>query len=105
MCLRSGMHAICCETGRKLGEQFAEAARLYAEAVAELTSNHADVSWDEYVRLRKAVEETQKHSEALGTAYEEHVESHRRGREAFRTPASEATRKDQTGSDRDSHVN
>jgi hypothetical protein len=57
------MNALCCETGRKLGEQFAEAARLYAEAVVVLTSHHAHVSWDEYIRLREAVEETQNHSE------------------------------------------
>jgi hypothetical protein len=97
------MNAICCETGRKLGAQFAEAARLYAEAVVVFTSNHANVSWDEYIRLRAAVEEAQRRSEALGIAYEEHVESHRRRGETFfsRTEPSEATLTGRTGSDRD----
>jgi hypothetical protein len=47
------MHAICCDTGRKLGEQFTEAARLYAETVVVLTSHHAKVTWNEYIRLRQ----------------------------------------------------
>jgi hypothetical protein len=93
------MNPICCDTGRKLGEQFAEAARLYAETVVVLTSCHANVSWNEYLRLRAAVEEAQKRSEALAIAYEEHVESHRRRGETFfsQTEPSEATRKGQPG--------
>ena len=99
------MHAICCETGRKLGEQFAEAARLYAEAVVVLTSHHANVSCDKYIQLRAAVEEARKRSESLGIAYEEHVESHRRGGETFRTGPAKATHKGPPGSDKDPHVN
>ena len=98
------MHAICCETGRKLGEQFSEAARLYAEAVVVFTSNHANVPWEEYVRLRAAVEEAQKRSIGLGIAYEEHVESHRSRAETFRTKPETAL-KDRPGSDRDPRVN
>jgi hypothetical protein len=102
------MNAICCETARKLGEQYAEGARLYAESVVVLTSNHATVSQDEYMRLREAAEEARKRSEALGIAYEQHVESHRRRGETSRTRPSEVTLKGRTecpGSDRDPHPN
>jgi hypothetical protein len=96
------MKLICCDIARKLAEQFAEAARLYAETVVVLTSHHANVPWNEYIRLHAAVEEAQKRSEALGIAYEEHVESHRRKGETFsRTEPSETTRKGWTKSDRD----
>jgi hypothetical protein len=45
------------EMKRRLGEQFATAARLYAEAVAVFTGSPLTVSQDEYHRLRKAAEE------------------------------------------------
>jgi hypothetical protein len=101
------MKVICCETARKLGEQYAEGARLYAESVVVLTSNHATVSQDEYIRLREAAEKARQRSEALGIAYEEHVESHRRGGETSRIGPAEATLEGRTegpGSVRDPHV-
>jgi hypothetical protein len=99
------MKAICCEIGRGLGEKFVAATRLYAEAVMVLTSHHANVSWNEYIRLRTAVEQAQKRSEALGIAYDEHLESHRRRRGRPRIGPSEATLKGRPGSDRDPYVN
>jgi hypothetical protein len=94
------MKLICCDTGRKLAEQFAEAARVYAESVVALTSHHADVSWNEYIRLHEAVEEARKR---FGIAYEEHVgsSSAQKGVAFSRTEASEATRKGRAGLDRD----
>ena len=65
------------EIGRKLGEQFAAAARLYAEAVSIFTSSSLAVSRDECNRLRKIAEEAQGRAEAMGIAFEEHLESHR----------------------------
>ena len=73
----------CCETRRKLSEQFATAARLYAEAVAAFSSTPLTVSQDEYNRLRKAADEARERAEAIGTAFEEHVESHRCPGETF----------------------
>src|SRR5262245_25575770 len=68
--------AICCERRRQLSEQFATAARLYAEAVVLLTLNHSRMSQNDYERLREAAEEARQHSEAMGIAFEEHVEWH-----------------------------
>ena len=45
------------ELWRKLSEQFATAARLYAEAVAAFTISPFTAPRDEYNRLRKAAEE------------------------------------------------
>ena len=67
------------EIWRTLSEQFATAARLYAEAVAAFSSTPLTVSQDEYNRLRKAAEEAQGRSEAMGMAFEKHVELHQRG--------------------------
>jgi hypothetical protein len=72
----------CCNIRRKLSEQFATAARLYAEAVVVFSSTSLTVSQDEYNRLRKATEEVRGRAEAIGIAFEEHVESHRCGCEA-----------------------
>lgn len=66
----------CCEIRRKLADQFATAARLYAEAVVAFTSPPT-ISLDEYKRLRKAAEEARKRAETIEVAYEEHVASHR----------------------------
>jgi hypothetical protein len=73
----------CCEIRRKLAEQFATAARLYDEAVAAFSSTPFTVSQGEYNRLRKVAEEAQGRAEAIGGAFEEHVESHRCQGEAF----------------------
>ena len=69
---------ILSERRRKLAEQFAIAARLYAEAVASLTSDNA-LSPTEYDRLYKAAEDARCHSEQMRRAFEEHVASHRCG--------------------------
>src|SRR5580765_6099796 len=54
------------EIGRKLGEQFASTARLYAEAVSVFTSRSLTVSRDECNRLRKVAEEAQRLAEGMG---------------------------------------
>ena len=64
-----------CETRRRLSEEFATAARLYAEAVIEYTRS-ARVSKPEYQRLRQAAEAAQRHSEEGRIAFEEHVSLH-----------------------------
>ena len=71
------------EMKRKLSEQFATAARLYAEAVAVFTGSPLTVSQDEYHRLRKAAEAARGHAEAIGAAFEEHLESQWRKGEPF----------------------
>lgn len=75
----------CCKTGQQLAEQFATAARLYAEVVVLLTSSRKTLSQAEYDRLCRAVEDAQQRSEAMGIAYEEHVASHRRREQATGT--------------------
>jgi hypothetical protein len=66
----------CCEVRRQLAEQFAIAARLYAETVVDLTTI-ADIAQADYKRLCEAAEEAQRRSEAACVAFEEHVDSHR----------------------------
>ena len=66
----------CCPIARQLAEQFAIAARLYAEAVASLTS-HIAMSQTEYERLCRAAKDAHRRSEEMGRAFEEHVASHR----------------------------
>ena len=73
----------CCEIRRTLSEQFATAARLYAEAVAAFSSAPLTVSQDEYNRLRKAAEKARERAEAIGIAFEEHLASHRFPGEPF----------------------
>jgi hypothetical protein len=63
----------CCEIRRKLAEQFATAARLYAERVVSLASNISDV---DHARLSKNAHEAQDRSEAAFIAFEEHVRLH-----------------------------
>jgi hypothetical protein len=65
------------EMKRRLGEQFTAAVRLYAEAVSVFTSSSLAVSRDECNRLRKIAEEAQGRAEAIGIAFEEHLELHR----------------------------
>jgi hypothetical protein len=66
--------AVCCESRRRLAEQFSIAARLYAESVALLTRS-GQILPEEYDRLRKGAEEAQRRAEAIGLAFEEHVDS------------------------------
>jgi len=65
-----------CWTKRRLAEQFAIAARLYAEAVVLLTCPTGGVPRD-YGRLLESVEAARKELEDSGAAFQEHVESHR----------------------------
>jgi hypothetical protein len=75
----------CCKTAKELAEQFAIAARLYAEAVALFTSHKGTLSHAEYNRLVRTVEGAQQRSEAIGVAYEEHMALHRREDQAQAT--------------------
>jgi hypothetical protein len=70
-----------CEIKRQLAEQFAIAARQYAEAVVALTV-HIALSHAEYSRLRDAAHTARHQVHSIGVKYEEHVESHRCGEAA-----------------------
>jgi len=65
----------CCLTRQTLAEQFALAARLYAESAVKLTS--LGKSEVDYIRLRDDTIEAQRHSEAAFRAFIQHVASHR----------------------------
>ena len=58
-----------------MANEFAIAARLYAETVVALA--RSGISRDEYVRLCKITEAAHKRSEAACVAFEEHVDGHR----------------------------
>ena len=74
--MKSAKQQFSCFMRRNLGEQFATAARLYAEAVVVLTCDPATISRDEYDRLREATKQAQQRSEATERAFEQHVDSH-----------------------------
>jgi len=63
----------CCRTRRELANQFAIAARLYAEAVVMLTSASPQQN---YSHLRDKAHEAQRRAETIRVAFEEHVDSH-----------------------------
>ena len=65
----------CCEVRRKLAEEFATAARLYAEAVVALT--RFQTKEGEYDRCREAAEQAQVRTRQASAAFEEHEDSHR----------------------------
>jgi hypothetical protein len=64
-----------CETKRRLADEFATAARLFAEAVVLFTCRDSR-SKDEYNRLRNASRAAQEQAEIARIAFEEHVDSH-----------------------------
>ena len=66
----------CCETSRRFSEEFATAARLYAEAVVVLTSTSGATSRRDFNHLCKAVEVARRRCEKMSALYEEHVEMH-----------------------------
>jgi hypothetical protein len=63
----------CCRVRNELANQFAIAARLYAEAVVILTrlSPERDLS-----KLREKTEEARRRCDDARVAFEEHVDSH-----------------------------
>ena len=63
-----------CTIGRKLAEEFALAARLYAESAVRLA--FVGKSGIEYSSLRDQTIEAQGRSEAAFRAFNEHVSSH-----------------------------
>jgi hypothetical protein len=65
-----------CPVRRRLGEEFALAARLYAEAVVQLMRDPITMSDRDYQQLHAAVEQARARSEVAGRAFKEHVESH-----------------------------
>lgn len=65
-----------CNDRRKLAEQFALAAREYAEAVARLVQHEGPPSHAEYSTLRSAMIETQERCESAGVEFQQHVEAH-----------------------------
>jgi hypothetical protein len=67
-----------CELRRQLAEQFATAARLYAETVVLLTRNPMKSEQD-YNRLLEERKMAHNRSEAAAVAFEAHVASHQCG--------------------------
>jgi hypothetical protein len=63
----------CCRARSELANQFAIAARLYAEAVVMLTrlSQERDFS-----RIRQSAAAAQRRCEDARVAFEEHIDSH-----------------------------
>jgi hypothetical protein len=70
------IRSVRCEIRDGLAQDFATAARLYAEAVVVLTISSATTSANQYDRLCQAVEEARRHSEAIGIVFQEHVNLH-----------------------------
>jgi hypothetical protein len=65
-----------CEIRRLLGEQFAIAARVYAEMVVNFTMQ-SEMTEVDYEQSREAAAEARLRAYAAGLAFEEHVASHR----------------------------
>lgn len=64
-----------CEIRRLLAEQFAIAARVYAEAVVDFAMREEMTNLD-YERLRKAAADARLRAYAAGLAFEQHIASH-----------------------------
>jgi hypothetical protein len=76
------MQSGSCQLRRELAEKFAIAARLYAEAVVELTREPNTQSRQTYGELRANVEKAHRQSESASRAFGAHVEAHQCGWEA-----------------------
>ena len=63
-----------------MAEEYAIAARVYAEAVVMLTRKAANSHVD-YRQLVEATQKAQQRAEAAGTAFEEHLQLHGCGAE------------------------
>jgi hypothetical protein len=72
----SQIKVISCETRRKLAEEFAIAARMYADTVALLTRG-GTTPGEKYDQLRRAAEEARQRAETARILFEEHVDLHR----------------------------
>ena len=59
-----------------MSEQYAMAARLYAEAVALFTAGPATTSLQQYDRRREAVEDACRRARSAGLAFDEHLGLH-----------------------------
>ena len=86
----------CCTLSRELADQFATAARLWAEAVVTLTAAAPRISRADYYQLRSDAAKAQMLAETARIAFEEHVNEH--GCEGSADPAPAATRKELTNS-------
>jgi hypothetical protein len=62
----------CCHLRRELANEWSISARLYAEAVVNLTTGNGDG----FEKLRLAAREAQARAEASCVLFEEHVASH-----------------------------
>jgi hypothetical protein len=67
-----------CSIRQRLAQEFATAARLYAEAVVLVTSL-GPIPNDKYSRLLDAARAAQERAEIAQITFEEHVDSHRCG--------------------------
>ena len=68
-----------CNNRRRLAEQFALAAREYAEAVAGLVLHEGPPAQDQYGALRAVVTDAHERCESAGVEFEQHVTTHRCG--------------------------
>ena len=66
----------CCDIRRQLADEFAIAARLFAEAVVLFTRRDDTRSNDEYNRLCTISRRAQQRAEIARIAFEKHVASH-----------------------------
>jgi anti-sigma factor RsiW len=67
----------CCRTKRELAEQFATAARIYSETVARLARDSTQTAGTSYDQLCQLAINAQERAEAIGIAFEQHIEFHR----------------------------
>lgn len=65
----------CCEVSQALAEEFAKAARHYAETVVLLTTQ--GLSDTAHARFSKLAREAQRRSDEAFVLYEEHLDCHR----------------------------
>jgi hypothetical protein len=65
-----------CNNRRRLAEQFALAAREYAEAVAGLVLHEGPPAQDQYGALRAVVTDAHERCESAGVEFERHVATH-----------------------------
>jgi hypothetical protein len=65
-----------CKDRRRLGEQYAIAAREYSEAVARLVQHEGSPAQPEYDALRSIVIEAQERCESAGVEFVQHVATH-----------------------------
>ena len=65
-----------CAERLRLAKRFADAARDYSNAIAQLAEHRGTTSELEYYKLRILVDESRQNSKAAGLAFEQHISRH-----------------------------